>query len=57
MYGTYNLQRHCHTLLIRSPPAADGLSRHTCGDVITPYPPPLPLPDGEGDVEEACERY
>ena len=27
---------------------ADGLSRHLNGDVITLYPPPLPLPDGEG---------
>ena len=29
-----------HVSLIRSPPSADGLSRHLDGDVITPYPPP-----------------
>ena len=27
---------------------ADDLSRHLGGDVITPVPPPLLLPDGEG---------
>ena len=33
---------------------ADGLSRHLNGDVITPIPPPLPLPGGEGHAEDTC---
>ena len=42
------------TSLKRSPPTADGLSRHLGGDVIAPVPPPLPLPGGEGCVKDTC---
>ena len=42
--ATDNLQRR-RTSLKRSPPLADGLSRHLYGDVITPVPPtPCPPP-------------
>ena len=48
--GGGNLQRR-RTLLIRSPPMADGLSRHLYGDVITPVPPPpAPSPTGRGSA-------
>ena len=34
---------------------ADGLSRHLCGDVITPIPPPpAPSPSGKGCAELRC---